>query len=435
LAYRTQSASCASGALTKRHAVINDGTTAYCYDANGNMLSGSARSYVWDAENRPTSITFAGVSETYTYDADGERLKVVRGSTTTVYVAGLWEEVIGGAVKSYYTLNGTVMALRDSGTNAVTYLHGDHLGSISLATTASGQGTPQYFGPWGARRAGGIGQTNRNYTGQYLDGTGLLYYHARYYDPTLARFLSADSVVPGSASGSMDGVALKGLTVDFHEPGFAARLGGENGQPFWFQMSDKQRQQAGSPWGPVNPQALNRYSYVLNGPVRWTDPTGHVVCTKNPSACRSPLEEWFDENIRKPLAKAAQEAWNNFWSSVGEAALNAGVAVSYTGVDGVERTIQSRVKENLALRKQAANLGEQASGEANDLLRKFLNGQTSPGLGNKRLPGTDIFYLRGDNGARVFMRQVSKDSYEILAYADKNNENRVISLLYEYYGR
>ena len=78
-------------------------------------------------------------------------------------------------------------------------------------------------------------------------------------------------------SGSLDGIALKPLTVDFHEVGFGATLNGENGQPFWFQMSDQQRQKAGSPWGPANPQALNRYSYVLNGPMRWTDPSGHVT--------------------------------------------------------------------------------------------------------------------------------------------------------------
>ena len=63
--------------------------------------------------------------------------------------------------------------------------------------------------------------------------------------------------------------------MDFHEVGFGAALNGENGQPFWFQMSDQQRQQAGSPWGPANPQALNRYSYVLNGPMKATDPSGH----------------------------------------------------------------------------------------------------------------------------------------------------------------
>ena len=59
--------------------------------------------------------------------------------------------------------------------------------------------------------------------------------------------------------------------------GFVSSLKSENGQGFWFQMSDQQRQKAGSPWGPANPQALNRYSYVLNGPVRWTDPSGHCI--------------------------------------------------------------------------------------------------------------------------------------------------------------
>ena len=82
-------------------------------------------------------------------------------------------------------------------------------------------------------------------------------------------------MVPSSASGGLDGVQLKGLTADFHEPGFAAQIGGENTLGFWFELSDQQRQQVGVPWGPANPQALNRYSYVLNAPVKATDPSGH----------------------------------------------------------------------------------------------------------------------------------------------------------------
>ncbi len=87
-------------------------------------------------------------------------------------------------------------------------------------------------------RSGGVSQTSLNYTGQHLDGSGLLYYHARYYDPVLARFVSADSIVPGMAMGAggamgtlgMDPqVALRPLTVDFHEPGFAAGLAAEAG--------------------------------------------------------------------------------------------------------------------------------------------------------------------------------------------------------------
>ena len=89
--------------------------------------------------------------------------------------------------------------------------------------------------------------------------------------------MSADSVVPGDASGRMDGVALKPLTVDFHEPGFVSKLSTENGFGFWFQLSDDEQKQLGSQWGPANPQALNRYSYTQNNPIRYTDPTGHFI--------------------------------------------------------------------------------------------------------------------------------------------------------------
>jgi RHS repeat-associated protein len=108
-----------------------------------------------------------------------------------------------------------------------------------VATDGAQTKTQQEYDPWGKVRSGGISQTSTNYAGQRLDGTGLLYYHARLYDPNLGRFVSADSVVPGSASGSMDGIALKSLTVDFHEPGFVSTLNNENGLGFWFQMSDE----------------------------------------------------------------------------------------------------------------------------------------------------------------------------------------------------
>ncbi|MEO6893374.1 MAG: RHS repeat-associated core domain-containing protein, partial [Ktedonobacteraceae bacterium] len=35
--------------------------------------------------------------------------------------------------------------------------------------------------------------TNKGFTGQYLDDSGLNYYNARYYDPVVGRFVSADT--------------------------------------------------------------------------------------------------------------------------------------------------------------------------------------------------------------------------------------------------
>ncbi|WP_161668779.1 RHS repeat-associated core domain-containing protein [Kallotenue papyrolyticum] len=94
----------------------------------------------------------------------------------------------------------------------------------------------QDFDPWGSIRSGGIPQTALNYTGQRRDSTGLLYYHARYYDPGLGRFLSADSVVPGIAEGKggvavtlgVDSQTASMLTVDFHEPQFVTMLATEH---------------------------------------------------------------------------------------------------------------------------------------------------------------------------------------------------------------
>lgn len=217
----------ASGAnSTRPHTPSSVGGQAYTYDNNGNLTADGTRTYTWTAENLPNTITYGSTTESFTYDADNERVAKTVGSTTTVYFAGLWEQVVGGARKLYYTFNGQVIAVRDS-VSGLAYLHGDHLGSVSVATNSAGALlSTQEFDPWGKVRTGSMGQTTLNYTGQRLDGSGLLYYHARMYNPVIGRFVSADSVVPD----------------------------------------------------PSNPQQFNRYTYVLNNPLRYTDPSGHAHC-------------------------------------------------------------------------------------------------------------------------------------------------------------
>jgi RHS repeat-associated protein len=191
----------------------------------------------------------AGVAETYRYDGDGQRVsRTVGGSITTTYVFGVYEQE-GVIARKYYRFNGKPVAMRE-GASTVSYLHSDHLGSASAATNSSGVLTSwQRFDPWGKIRASnGSMPTKQNFTGQYLDDTGLLYYNARYYDPTTARFISADSIVPSAGA----------LTRAPHDPVATAAWG------------------KAKEGGPANPQDLNRYTYVLNNPVRHTDPTGHL---------------------------------------------------------------------------------------------------------------------------------------------------------------
>ena len=64
--------------------------------------------------------------------------------------------------------------------------------------------------------------TDRLFTGQRYDETGLYYYGARYYDPEIGRFISPDPTIPEGD----------------------------------------------------NPQSFNRYSYCINNPTSAIDPSG-----------------------------------------------------------------------------------------------------------------------------------------------------------------
>jgi len=132
----------------------------------------------------------------------------------------------------HYYLGGKEVAFKRGDT--LYYVHQDHLGSSAVITnSASALVESMAYYPYGGTRTGSIATTEEQFTGQRLDSTGLYYYNARYYDPSIGRFISADT--------------------------FGAKLG--------------------------NPQSLNRYSYVLNNPLRYVDPSGHCALEDIDGTC------------------------------------------------------------------------------------------------------------------------------------------------------
>jgi RHS repeat-associated protein len=199
----------------KPHAVIQAGTNTYQYDANGNMTQRPNQTITYDYDNRPVSIN----RTTFIYDYSGQRVK----KNSTIYIGKHYECTNGNCTKYIFAGSSRIASKTSSNTY---YYHTDHLGSSSIITDNSGNKVEEiYYYPFGGTRLNqGSVNLKHKYTGQEEDPeTGLYYYNARYYDPQLGRFISADSIVQE----------------------------------------------------PDDPQSFNRYSYTRNNPLIYTDPTGN----------------------------------------------------------------------------------------------------------------------------------------------------------------
>ncbi len=242
------------------------------------------RTIAWSSFNKPTLITevSSGNEAGFTYGPDRARIKqhVVEGGAArdVVYAGSLYERriqlgspdelvhyvVAGGTVAIHTVFDDNLPA-----TNRTRYLHRDHLGSIEAITGETGAVVQRLsFDAHGQRRladwtagapAAPDAETPRGFTGhEHLDSVGLIHMNGRVYDPTLGRFLSADPFVPN----------------------------------------------------PTATQAFNRYSYVGNNPLSYTDPSGFFF---------KKIKKAFKKAFKK-VGKAISKAFNAVDNAVKSAA-------------------------------------------------------------------------------------------------------------------
>jgi RHS repeat-associated protein len=253
-------------------ATIDGVVHTLCHDANGAVtkydIAGSSNDkYIaYNAFNQPTKIvigtsltdTTPVAKDEFAYGPNGQRFARKTqwqegGSTITEEVSyvGAVEIIADDSDPDIQTITKTrlsanVMHVKMEGSTTdefFEYAHRDHLGSIEVVTDDNGNALDNLaFEPFGSRKNKdwtanissaeldalldldwGHTRKVRGFTGhEHLDRTGFIHMNGRVYDPVLGRFLSPDPIVQA----------------------------------------------------PIFSQSWNRYSYVWNSPLSYTDPTG-----------------------------------------------------------------------------------------------------------------------------------------------------------------
>ena len=249
---------------------------SFDYDSNGSQTNSNGRNLTYTAFNKTETMSGNGASVEFEYGPNNSRFKRVdvgpNENETTYYIGNVeyiekadgtiqHKRYIGDAVITYWANN--------FGNGAVNYLHKDHLGSVQSVT----QGffdilTTDHlsYDAYGQRRDAGNNSTvldinpipnvtKKGYTGQeHVDQLGIINYNARLYDPTLGIMLQADTIIPD---------------------------------------------------GPVT-QSMNRYSYVFNNPLSYTDPSGHAAVKVTDVDGNVTRVTLTDEQLKKFLKDAAK---------------------------------------------------------------------------------------------------------------------------------
>lgn len=219
----------------------------------GGLISTTPQNISYTAFEKALTIVEGPEQATISYGPDQERVKtdfmnINTGVSSTRYYLGDYEkEVKTGMTREVHYINAptglVAMHVIENGLANTYFTYNDHLGTPKTITNAGGNFVAeQNFDPWGQRRNPNTWDYNnvpappawlfRGYTGhEHLPQFSLINMNGRMYDPQNARMLSADPILHDATS----------------------------------------------------TQAYNKYSYCINNPLKYTDPSGYdfSFSTKN----------------------------------------------------------------------------------------------------------------------------------------------------------
>jgi RHS repeat-associated protein len=211
----------------------NGHITSMYYDAAGNMVNDLMHSYTYDAENRVTAVD-SGNTASYVYNASGQRVSKTSSAGTVYYLYDIFGHQVAEFSSSGAWNRGEVyvgskhLATYVGGSGGSTYLDlADWVGTERMRVKSNQSPQETCTGlPFGDMQScTGTDENPMHFTGKQRDTeTNDDYFGARYYSSTQGRFTRPDEA-----------------------------------------FADQD---------PDDPQTWNLYTYGLNNPLRYTDPTG-----------------------------------------------------------------------------------------------------------------------------------------------------------------
>jgi len=284
-----------------------EGAEAYTYDTRGNRLTLQSNNpvpvsevqYEYDKWNQLSSVTKDGATVTYKYDPNGLMYERTIGETKTRYYYFNSDLIAEGTVnadgsvtkKASYIRGFGLIARIDASGEKFYYLTNGHGDIVEMRSSSGGVVNKYKYSIWGT--VTNIQETVPNsfkYAGEFWDdATGLQYLRARWYDPSIGRFINKDTY-----EGQVD-----------------------------------------------NPLTLNLYTYVANNPMRYYDPTGNCFTRWLGSKYCKAAWNWTENKVSEAYETLKSKDWTAMlWGSmqvvggITEMAAGAALATGGTAASG-----------------------------------------------------------------------------------------------------